>query len=288
LVCGLVAVFTFTKLPSELAPLEDRSRINVQVTAHEGAPFPFMSEKMKIIEKLIQDNIPEIDRVLVQTAPGWAGVANNGSATIMLVEPKDRKRSQQDIANGLRRVLSQVEGVRISIQQEQTIRVGSRSGLPVQIVVQAMELDSLKKYLPTLMDKIQQSQLLTMADVNLKFTKPQLDVEMDRDYLRSSGVSPREVASALQLAYSGLRYGYFLKDGKQYQIIGEINSTNRNEPASLQTLYIRNNAGNLVSLDQLVELKERAVPPQIFNYNRYVSATISASPAAGDIFIRIW
>ena len=280
LVCAAVAVFAFTNLPSELAPLEDRSRVNIQVTAHEGAPFLFISDKMKIVEKLILENVPELDRVLVQTAPGLAGSVNNGSVSIMLVDPKKRKRSQQEIANSLRRLLSKIEGVRVSIQQEQTIRVGSRSSLPVQVVVQASELDSLKKYLPALMEKIQLSPLLTMADVNLKFTKPQLDVEMDRDHLRASGIAPREVANALQLAYSGLRYGYFLKDGKQYQIMGEINSQNRSEPASLQTLYLKNNEGNLVSLDQLVDLKERAVPPQIFNYNRYVSATISASPAA--------
>jgi multidrug efflux pump len=279
--CAVIAIFSFMKLPSELAPMEDRSRVTVQVTAHEGAPFVFMSRKMMEIEKLIIDNVPENDRVLVRTAPGAVGVANNGSVMIALVDPQNRKRTQQQIADDLRKVLSQVGGVRISIQQEQTIRVGSRSGLPVQIVIQAAEVDSLKKYLPDLMDKIQQNRLLTMADVNLKFTKPQLDVEMDRDRLRASGIAPREVASALQLAYSGLRYGYFLKDGKQYQIMGEINSQNRSEPASLQTLYLRNNQGNLVSLDQLVDLKERAVPPQIYNYNRYVSATISASPAPG-------
>jgi multidrug efflux pump len=119
--------------------------------------------------------------------------------------------------------------------------------------------------------------------VNLKFTKPQLNVEMDRDFLRASGVAPKEVAQALQLAYSGLRYGYFLKDGKQYQIIGEIDARNKNEPASLQALYIKNSTDNLVSLDQMVTLKEQAVPPQIYRYNRYVSATISASPAEGIV-----
>jgi multidrug efflux pump len=281
LICGGIAALAFTKMPSELAPLEDRSRITVQITAHEGAPFSYMNEKMKFIEQLIRENVLEIDRILVQTSPGFAGAANNGNAQIMLVQPNKRKRTQQQIANDLRKILSKVEGVRVSIQQEQTIRVGARSGLPVQVVVQASELDSLKKYLPALMDKIGVSSLLTMADVNLKFTKPQLNVEVDRDFLRASGVAPKEVAQALQLAYSGLRYGYFLKDGKQYQIIGEIDARNKNEPASLQALYLKNSSENLVSLDQIVTLKEQAVPPQIYRYNRYVSATISASPAEG-------
>jgi len=281
LICGGIAVLAFTQMPSELAPLEDRSRVTVQITAHEGAPFSYMNNKMKFIEQLVRENVPEIDRILVQTSPGFAGAANNGNVQIMLVQPVKRKRSQQQIANDLRKVLSKVEGVRVSIQQNQTIQVGARSGLPVQVVVQASELDSLKKRLPDLMDKIGSSRLLTMSDVNLKFTKPQLNVEMDRDFLRASGVAPKEVAQALQLAYSGLRYGYFLKDGKQYQIIGEIDARNKNEPASLQALYIKNSTDNLVSLDQMVTLKEQAVPPQIYRYNRYVSATISASPAEG-------
>jgi len=281
LICGGIAILAFTKMPSELAPLEDRSRIVVQITAHEGAPFSYMNNKMKFIEQLIRENVPEIDRILVQTSPGFAGSANNGNAQIMLVQPEKRKRSQQQIANDLRKILSKVEGVRVSIQQDQTISVGTRSGLPVQVVVQASELDSLKKRLPDLMDKIVSNRLLTMADVNLKFTKPQMNVEMDRDFLRASGVAPKEVAQALQLAYSGLRYGYFLKNGKQYQIIGEIDARNKNEPSSLQALYLKNSNNDLVSLDQMVTLKERAVPPQIYRYNRYVSATISASPAEG-------
>ena len=283
LVCAALAVFAFMNLPSELAPLEDRSMVVVQIAAHEGAPFYYMNEKMKMVEQLIRESVPEIDRLLVRTAPGMAGATNSGSAQIMLVEPDKRKRTQQQIANSLRRTLAQVEGVRVSIQQMQTIRVGARGGQPVQVVVQASELDSLKKRLPALMEKIQSSRLLAMADVNLKFTKPQLNVEMDRDFLRASGVSPKEVAQALQLAYSGLRYGYFLKEGKQYQIIGEIDARNKNEPASLQALYIKNSGGNLVSLDQMVDLRERAVPPQIYRYNRYVSATISASPAEGVV-----
>ena len=280
LISAGLAVFIFLNLSSELAPLEDRSRIVVQITAHEGAPFTYMNEKMKVIEYLVTESVPEIEKLLVQTSPMWGG-SNTGSVQIMLAAPNKRKRTQQQIANDLRRVLLQVEGVRISIQQDQTISVGTRGGLPVQIVVQTSELDSLKSHLPELMGKIQQSRLLTMADVNLKFTSPQLDVEMDRDFLRASGVAPKEVAQALQLAYSGLRYGYFLKNGKQYQIIGEIDARNKNEPASLQALYLRNANGDLVSLDQMVTLKERAVPPQIYRYNRYVSATISASPAEG-------
>jgi multidrug efflux pump len=281
LVCAAISVIVFLQLPTELAPLEDRSRVEIRVTAHEGAPFSYMNERMKIVEHLVRENVPEIDRILVQTSPIWAGSPNTGNVQVTLVAPTERKRTQQQIANDLRRVLSQVEGVRLSIQQDQTIRVGARGGLPVQVVVQANELDSLKRYLPALMDKIQASRLLTMADVNLKFTKPQMNVEMDRDFLRASGITPREAAQALQLAYSGLRYGYFLREGKQYQIIGEIDARNKNEPSSLQALYLRNSSGDLVSLDQIVSLKEEAVPPQIFRYNRYVSATISANPAEG-------
>ena len=281
LTCASISVLIFLNLPSELAPLEDRSRVVVQVTAHEGAPFYYMSEKMKTVEFIIRESVPEIDRILLQTSPIGSGSANNGTAQIMLVDPAKRKRTQQQVANDLRKTLSQVEGVRISIQQDQTIRVGTRGGLPVQIVVQANELDSLKKYLPGLMEKIQLSPLLSMSDVNLKFTKPQMDVQMDRDFLRASGITPKETAQALQLAYSGLNYGYFMKEGKQYQIIGEIDARNKNEPASLQALYLRNSSGDLVSLDQIVTLREQAVPPQIYRYNRYVAATISASPAEG-------
>ncbi|MFN3782226.1 MAG: efflux RND transporter permease subunit, partial [Candidatus Kapaibacteriota bacterium] len=80
---------------------------------------------------------------------------------------------------------------------------------------------------------------------------------------------------------SGQRFGYFIMNGKQYQVIGQVLRENRNKPVDLASLYVRNNRGELIQLDNLITMRERSNPPQLYRFNRYVSATFSASLAPG-------
>ncbi|HNX43564.1 MAG TPA: efflux RND transporter permease subunit, partial [Bacteroidales bacterium] len=106
-------------------------------------------------------------------------------------------------------------------------------------------------------------------------------VEIDRERARALGVSVRDIAETLQLLMSGQRYDYFVMNSKQYQIIGQANRENRNKPLDLGSVYVRNNADELIQLDNLIRTKEQSNPPQLYRYNRYVSATVSAQPEKG-------
>jgi hypothetical protein len=120
-----------------------------------------------------------------------------------------------------------------------------------------------------------------VVDLNLKFNKPELNVEIDRDRAKALGVSVQDIAQTLQLYFSGQRFGYFIFKGKQYQVIGQAARDNRDKPLDLTSAYVRNDKGQLVQMDNLVTLTSRSNPPQLFRYNRYVSATVSANPAEG-------
>ena len=80
---------------------------------------------------------------------------------------------------------------------------------------------------------------------------------------------------------SGRRFGYFLRNGKQYQVIGQVDRTNRDKPLDLTTLYVRSDKGQMIQLSNLVDLVETSSPPSLYHYNRYKSATVSASLAPG-------
>ena len=115
-----------------------------------------------------------------------------------------------------------------------------------------------------------------MADANLKFTKPETHVNIDRDKATLLGVSTQNIAQTLQYALSGQRMGYFYMNGKQYQILGEINRQQRNTPVDLQSIYVRSSNGKMIQLDNVVTLTETVAPPQLYRYNRFVSATVSS------------
>jgi multidrug efflux pump len=274
---GLMALF-FQILPRELAPLEDRSRLRITATGPEGTSFERMSAYMNDVISLIRREVPEADVVLANTS-GFAGGANAGNATIALVPPEERKRSQQEIADALTTSLRGLSDARTFVTQEQTISVGggsARFGLPVQYVLEAPTLEKLKEALPRFQEEASRHPAFSVVDVNLKFNKPELLVEIDRERARSLGVSVASVAQTLQLAFAGQRYGYFIRDGKQYQVIGQLRRSDRDEPLDLASVYVRSRDGKLIQLDNVINYSESSNPPQLFRYNRYVSATISA------------
>lgn len=277
---SLVIIFWIgSKIPTELAPMEDKSRVRVTMTAPEGTAFEAMDQYVKEITEFL-DTIPE--KVTLMAVSGTGGGSNGGFARIGLVPPAERKRSQQEITDYINGILRKMNFSRAYATQEQTIATTRRgAGLPVQFVILAPDFASLKLALPKFMEKAQDSKAFQLVDVDLKFNKPELRVEIDRDRAKAMSVSVRDVAENLSLYFSQQRYGYFILRDKQYQVIGEAIRPNRDDPRDLSSIYIRNSAGNLIQLDNVLRLSNQSNPPQIYRFNRYVSATVSAQPAEG-------
>lgn len=269
-------------LPSELAPLEDKGRLSVISTAPEGVSFELMDDYMLQLQR-IADTIPERTALLSVTSPGFGASSsvNSGFIRITFTEPGERERTQQEIADELSAVFRKYNFARTYVTQEQTIGGGRSSGLPVQFVLQATDFEKLKRKLPAFMEEAQSSPMFQITDLNLKFNKPEISIEIDRDKARDLGVTVRDVAESLQLYFSGQRFGYFILNSKQYQVIGQAQRADRNKPLDLSSIYINNNRGEMIQLDNLVTMTEQNNPPQLYRYNRYVSATVSAQPAPG-------
>lgn len=279
-------IFFFgSRLQSELAPLEDRSWFRLLVTAPEGASYEYTDRHMNAVSTYVVDSIPESRIALTVTAPGFAGsgAVNTGFGRVVLTDPSERRRSQQEIvdqASGYFRKLSTAKTFAV---QEQTISAGGgpRGSLPVQLVLQTGDFNKLKAVLPAFMKAVAADPVFQGYDVNLKFNKPELQITIDREKAKALGLSVRDVAQTLQLAYSGQRFGYFQQAGKQYQVIGQFDRTSRDEPADLRRISLRNAEGQLIRLDNVVTLTEQSNPPQLYHYNRFKSATVSAGLAPG-------
>ncbi len=268
-------------IPAELAPMEDRSEFRVQAQAPEGATFEYMDGYIKELTTFVNEDVPELEGVLSVTAPGFGGAAaNSGFLRVILKDPKDRSRTQQDIVDDVTAKARKYSGVRTFVTQAQTIG-DRRGGFPVQFVIQAPVIDKLKEVLPEFMLKASQSSKFALVDLDLKFNKPEINISIDRDKARNLGVSIIDISQTLQLGLSGARFGYFIMDGKQYQIIGQVERADRNEPLDLKTLYVKNKRDELIQLDNLITTEEQSRPPQLYRFNRYSSAKVSAQLAKG-------
>ncbi|MGM0579256.1 MAG: efflux RND transporter permease subunit [Bacteroidota bacterium] len=267
-------------LPSELAPLEDRGQISVNTTGPEGATFEYMDEYINNLVEVTMDTLPT-DGLISVTSPGFGTQGtNSGFMRIMLVDADKREKTQQELYDEYTPILSEFPAAKAFAFQQQTIG-GRRGGLPIQYVIQATSLDKLQAVLPEFIEKAGNDPTFTVVDQDLKFTKPQIDIQIDREKASSLGISVIDIARTLQLGLSGQRFDYFIMDGKQYQVIGQVQRNDRNAPVDLRSLYVRADNGQMLQLDNLVTLGESSTPPSLYRYNRYISATLSAGLAPG-------
>ncbi len=284
LACVGAIYFVGSKLPSELAPMEDRNRLRTSVIAPEGTDFDYMDKVVYDITEKIMDSVPE-RYVILSFAPSYSGSGGSNAASISigLVDASERKRSQNEIVQSMNKMFKDYTDVRVLVLQEQTISVGqsSRGQLPVQFVLQNLNFDKLKEKVPQFMDEVVKSPVFQGNDVNLKFNKPELQVTIDRLKAGELGISILDISNTLQLALSGRRFGYFIRNGKQYEVIGQVDRKDRDAPLDLKSFYLRSKTGQLIQLDNLVTIYETATPPTIYHYNRLKSAIVSAGLANG-------
>ncbi len=283
-ICLVATVILGRTLHYELAPVDDRGMIRLSTTAPEGTSYDYMDSFMQRIDRYVRDSIPEAVTRIIITSPGFAGNGNTnqGVGRLVFQDAAKRHRTQAQLGAKITQdVNRQFPDLRTLAIQQQTISVGSTRGLPVQFVLQAPNFASLRNKLPQFLGEVQKSRYFSIWDVDLKFNKPELDISINRNKARLLGVQVSDVAKTIQLAFGGTRYDYFVMNGKQYSVIGQVERSSRDRPADLKSLFLRGAQGQLVEADNVVEIAEKSQPPSLYKFNRYESATISASPAPG-------
>lgn len=270
----VLIVVLWGKIPSEMAPLEDRSMITINTRGAEGVTYEYVRDYTEDINRVVDSIIPDAKAVTARVSSG------SGNIQVTLKDMADRDYSQMDVAEKLSAAVQKKTKARAFVQQQSSFG-GRRSRMPIQYVLQATNLEKLEKVLPKFMEKVYENPVFQMADVDLKFSKPEARIHINRDKANVMGVSTRDLSETLQYGLSGQRMGYFYMNGKQYEILGEINRQQRNKPADLRAIYLRSNDGKMIQMDNLIEIENTIAPPKLYRYNRFVSATVSAGLAEG-------
>ena len=280
--CGGLIYFVGKNIPTELAPLEDRSSVRLTMTGPEGMSFGPMERIGNSVADFVRDSVPESDFVFSAT-PGFGGGGGVNTSYVRtgLVPPSERQRSQDDIAKYLTKATKRFNDVRLFVVQEQTIGVGNKGGLPVQFVLQNVDLARIREALPKFLEAARQDPTFQNVDTNLKFNKPEVQLRFDRLKIRDLGLTTQAVVGAVQGAFGGRRMAYFLRDGRQYQVIGQVERDQRGKPGDISQLYVTNNRGESIPLSAVVRTEEDTNPSTLYHFNRLKAATVSAQLAEG-------
>ena len=278
---GMIYLF-FGLLQKETAPYDDRSGLTMRMSTPEGSSYEYTDRFMQEISKLVDDSIASKKVALVITAPGF-GVSsvNSGFIRVSLKQPNERDLSQKEIAEKLTNWTKGYSNAKTSVIEQPTIAVNRRGGLPIQYIIQAKNFQKLEEKIPLFMEEAAKNPTFSITDVNLKFNKPEINVTINREKAESLGISVSDIAQTLQLSLSGQRFGYFMRSGKQYQVIGQFDQKDRSKPLDLTSMFVKNSAGQLIQMDNVVTIEEKSNPPQLYHNNRYMSATVSAGLAPG-------
>ena len=266
--------YLWGEIPAEMAPLEDRSQINIRTRAAEGASYEYIRDYTEEINMLVDSIVPDAAFVTARVSSG------SGNIQVTLKDIKERDYTQMQVAEQISQAIRTHTKARSFVQQQSSFG-GRRSSMPVQYVLQAVSIEKLQEVLPEFLAQVYDNPTFQMADVDLKFSSPEMRVHINRDKAGTMGVSVRDIGETLQYGLSGQRMGYFYMNGKQYEILGQINRQQRNQPANIKSIYIRSDKGEMIQLDNLVEFIEAVAPPKLYHYNRFISATISAGLAEG-------
>ena len=266
--------YLWGEIPAEMAPLEDRSQINIRTRAAEGSSYEYIRDYTEEINTLVDSIVPDAAFVSARVSSG------SGNIQITLKDIKERDYTQMQVAEQISKAIRTHTKARSFVQQQSSFG-GRRASMPVQYVLQAVSIEKLQEVLPEFLAQVYDNPTFQMADVDLKFSSPEMRVTINRDKAGTMGVSVRDIGENLQYGLSGQRMGYFYMNGKQYEILGQINRQQRNQPANIKSIYIRSDKGEMIQLDNLVEFIEAVAPPKLYHYNRFISATISAGLAEG-------
>ena len=266
--------YLWGEIPAEMAPLEDRSQINIRTRAAEGSSYEYIRDYTEEINTLVDSIVPDAAFVSARVSSG------SGNIQITLKDIKERDYTQMQVAEQISKAIRTHTKARSFVQQQSSFG-GRRASMPVQYVLQAVSIEKLQEVLPEFLAQVYDNPTFQMADVDLKFSSPEMRVTINRDKAGTMGVSVRDIGETLQYGLSGQRMGYFYMNGKQYEILGQINRQQRNQPANIKSIYIRSDKGEMIQLDNLVEFIEAVAPPPLYHYNRFISATISAGLAEG-------
>ena len=274
LIMFILIGYLWSRIPAEMAPMEDRSQITINTRGAEGVSYEYMRDYTEDITLLVDSIVPDATSVTSRVSNG------GGNIRITLKDIDERDYSQMEVAEKLTAAIGSKTKARAFVQQQSSFG-GRRGSMPIQYVIQATSAEKLQEVLPVFLQRVHENPTFKMADADLKFNSPETRVNINRDKAGMLGASVRDVAETLQYGLSGQRMGYFYMNGKQYEIIGQINRQQRNTPSSVKSIYIRCDNGQMIQLDNFVDFVESTAPPKLYHYNRFLSATISAGLAEG-------
>jgi multidrug efflux pump len=280
-VAGSVALFR--AVPAEYAPLEDRGVAFLGANTPQGSSFAYTARQVGEIERRLMPLVEsgEVKRLLIRAPSFNAGEAfNQGFAILVLSDWDSGRRPTSEVVEDARARVADLPGAQVFIRAPRSFGGGNSD--PVQFVVGGDNFEELALWQDLLLEKAAANPGLVGVEGDLKPTRPQLRVSIDRNRAGDLGISLLDISRSLETLLGSRRVTTFVLGGREYDVILEGERDDQRTPDDLENIYIASSTtGELIPLANLVTLREEASAGSLNRYNRLRSITLSADLAEG-------
>jgi hydrophobe/amphiphile efflux-1 (HAE1) family protein len=282
LLTAVATVWLYTVVPKGFFPQQDTGMLTGITEASQDISFPAMEQLQKRVAAIVLAD-PAVATVGSFVGGGFgSSTVNNGRLFIALKPRSERKVTGEQIIARLRRQVSAVQGITLFMQAMQDIRVGGRaSKAQYQYALQTGDLDELNQWTPKLVSKLRQLPQLKDVTSDQQTRGLQTNVVIDRDAAARLGVSPLEIDNTLYDAFGQRQVSTIYKRYNQHHVVLEVDPRFQFEPASLQKIYVRSNAGKQVPLGSVAKFQTANTALSVNHQGQFPSATISFNLTPG-------
>lgn len=268
----------YAGIDQEFLPDEDKGRMFGLALTPEGSSPAYTDSQLRQLERIVMD-VPEVAGFFSAVALGQGGPGLGNQAFIFVRLKEDRERSAQDILGGPHglgaRTFAEVEGAFAFVMLPKSI--GSGFNQPFQIVLQHPDLQQLNAMSWALAGELQKSGIATNVRSQFKMDKPELVIDIDRSRAALLGVSALDVSRSLQILFGGAELSSIKRGGKSYDVIVDLEPSERTNVDALDRVYVKNDVGQLISLDNVIRTQENIGPSAIYRHERVRSATVEGT-----------
>lgn len=273
------------KIPSELAPQEDRAMIRVFVTAPEGSSIGYLDRQLRQVEAIAMDEVANGNARRVNVRTGGFG-RNGDVSTGMVVLPLNlwdqRAESAGAIADRLRRETQGISGARVNVNQAGS-PLTRNSTRPLAIAMGGGDYAQIVQWREKVMQRVAQEnpRILNLESDYLE-RQPRVIVQIDRNKAADLGVSLQTVGRTLETMMGSRIVTTFERAGEEYDVMLQARETQRASIGDLDNLYVRSDkTDSLIPLSALVRIEERAGPTELRRTDRMRAIELAGSLAPG-------
>ncbi len=281
----------YTRLDQEFLPEEDKGRLLAFMVTPEGSTSEYSDRMMQRVEAVVRET-PEVDAYLSAIALSREGPGSVNQGFMFIRLKDERERSVRDVVAGPRGLAASMVGtVEGALSFPIVPKAVSRGfGQPFQLVLQEQDLPKLDRLSQEIGNKLRASGMLANVRSSFEMTKPELQIAIDRDRAATLGVSVANISRTLQVLFGGSDLSKIKMEGREYDVIAQLDRASRLTPSDLDRLYVRNDRGQLVQLNNVVSYTEAAGPTAINHFSRFRSSTLQGTPiglALGEVVERV-